>query len=80
MIRAFFLHQGETFAMKTIKIHQTFLIMFFHARNRGSCQRDGEETEGRIFLCVNEEVGLEICKWETAFFFLSCDWTEVTGM
>lgn len=53
--------------------------MFFHARNRGGCQRDGEETAGGIFLGVNEEVGLEICKWETGCF-LSCDWMEVFGL
>lgn len=50
--------------------------MFFHARNRGRCQRDGEETAGGMFLGVNEGVRLEIRELETGWF-LSCDWTEV---
>lgn len=44
--------------------------MFFHARNSGGCQRDGEETAGGMFLGVNKEARLEICKWET--FLILC--------
>lgn len=47
--------------------------MFFHACNHGDCQKDGEETAGRIFLGVNEEVRLDLQVADWMIFILRLD-------